>query len=47
MKKDIMEFLAKCQNFQQVNNEHQKDAWLLQSMQILIEVGEHSHGYFA
>ncbi|KAH0738233.1 hypothetical protein KY290_036938 [Solanum tuberosum] len=34
MKKDISEFVAKCQNFQQVKYEHQRPACLLQRMPI-------------
>ena len=35
MKKDIAEFVAKCQNCQQVKYEHQRPAGLLQRMPIL------------
>ncbi|WMV07947.1 hypothetical protein MTR67_001332 [Solanum verrucosum] len=34
MKKDIAEFVAKCQNYQQVKYEHQRPAGLLQRMSI-------------
>ena len=34
LKMDIEEFVAKCQNFQQVKVEHQRSGGLLQEMQI-------------
>ena len=36
MKKDIAEFITRCQNVQQVNVEHQKSGGLLQEIQIPI-----------
>ncbi|KAH0741272.1 hypothetical protein KY290_034315 [Solanum tuberosum] len=39
MKKDIAEFVAKCQNFQQVKYEHQRPVGLLQRMSIPVVVG--------
>jgi len=45
MKKDIAEFVAKCQNFQQVKYGHQRPRSLLRRMSFRMKVREDSHGF--